>query len=303
MYWDSKPKLSFTWMFSWFYWCFRQFISLVFTDQCLSEIKKRASLKERPVQSIASKAQTHLLILNLYSTLHFQLQTRLSSLHFCNTCAIDCISIVVRFWPLYTSCCSLAVWANPWICPSFSHAHCLVFASSSSQTDSSLVLCGWFRSHEPQTGQPETIFYHWKKSLGKKGCLPWSSPWWWQRGKKNNVEPSTALCLVLRVQTCIDCFSWGHHVLNNNYLCAMPYRGMFTCCQMSATLLWSPVLPSTCGPNLYLLCTGLFPAVVYGCSLVLISYNQGYFSSQTSQFLCICESGYIHLILKLLVNR
>lgn len=150
----------------------------------------------------------------------------------------------------------------------------LVIANSS-QTYSPNILCGWsFISRGPPSGVRTAWNYiSWFLKLpleitgANHGLIT---------EKQYGAKYSTP---TLRVQMCLDWFSWGHQVLSNNHLSAVLYRGMFIYCQMyivwtlttHANLLWPPVFLSTSGPNSYLLYTSLFSAAVYGGCFVLIS--------------------------------
>lgn len=228
-----------------------------------------STLKERPIinSQLGSDSSSTASIDN--STAN---KTKLTCLP--NTCSIVSISICI--WPPpHTSC--------------LHSSHTLTIERLQTPPASQIphVLCGpSFSSHGPQT-----IFHHFKKCLWKKG-VPAMALWWWQRGKKRNLEPSTALFSLM------DWFSWGHHVPGNNFLSTVPYRGKFIYCQMyivltlsiRSTFLWL-ALPSTCGPNWCILCTGLFSCCSLWWGLCINKSKPGIFFLSNLSNSCFVSLG------------
>lgn len=190
------------------------------------------------------------------------------------TCSIDCISIVVRFSDYLRTPAVVHLLKEQ--SPAFilpSHALSVEGLQTPPARQIPHVLCGpSFSSHGPETGQPETIFHRFKKCLWIKG-VPAMALWWWQGGKKRNVEPRTALVSL------VDWFSWGHQVLGNNFLSAVPYRGIryhrfYLSMTTSLTFcLWTKLM--------YTLYRPVFPLQFMAGGFVLISQNQGYVFYQT----------------------
>ncbi len=115
-----------------------------------------------------------------------------------------------------------------------------------------------------------------KNDSGKKLCQPW--PYGDDREERKEMWSQVLYSLM-------DWFGWGHQVLGNNFLSAVPYRGKIICCQMCivltlticSTFLWPLVLPSTCGPNWCILCAGLFSHCCLWQGLCLYKSKTGIF--------------------------